>query len=117
MAPGRRIYEVNLLGTARVLGSVEAVLVPGSVAVCLASMAAYMAPVSGEVADVLDEPESSSFFDDLAALGIDVDQPQLAYVLSKQGVLRLVRRRAAAWGARGARLLSLSPGIVDTAMG
>ena len=117
MAPGRRIYEVNLLGTARVLRSMEAVLAPGSVAVCFASMAAHMARVSGEVGDVIDEPESPAFFDDLAALGIDVDQPQLAYVLSKQGVLRLVRRRAAVWGDRGARLLSLSPGIVDTGMG
>jgi NAD(P)-dependent dehydrogenase (short-subunit alcohol dehydrogenase family) len=28
-----------------------------------------------------------------------------------------VRRHAPAWGAKGARLVSLSPGIVDTGMG
>jgi NAD(P)-dependent dehydrogenase (short-subunit alcohol dehydrogenase family) len=32
-------------------------------------------------------------------------------------VIRLAVRAAAAWGARGARIVSLSPGIVDTGMG
>lgn len=117
MAPGRRIWEVNLLGTARVLDAFETTLVPGSVAVCFASMAGHMAPAPPELAPVLDDPQSPSFFDDLAAHGIDPDQPQLAYAFSKHAVLRLVRHRAATWGAKGARLLSLSPGIVDTGMG
>jgi NAD(P)-dependent dehydrogenase (short-subunit alcohol dehydrogenase family) len=117
MAPGRRIYEVNLVGTARVVDAFEAVVQPGSAALCFSSNSAYLAPLSAEVGAVLDEPESPSLFDDLAALGVDVDSPQMAYVCSKQGVQRLVRRRAVAWGARGGRLLSLSPGIIDTGMG
>jgi NAD(P)-dependent dehydrogenase (short-subunit alcohol dehydrogenase family) len=117
MAGGRRIYEVNLLGTARVLHAFEPSLAPGSVAVCFASMAAHMMPGSAAIDAVLDVPASPTFFDDLGALGLDVEQPQLAYALSKRGVVRLVRRLARAWGARGARLLSLSPGIVDTGMG
>jgi NAD(P)-dependent dehydrogenase (short-subunit alcohol dehydrogenase family) len=32
-------------------------------------------------------------------------------------VLRLARRTGAAWGSRGVRVCSLSPGIVDTPMG
>jgi NAD(P)-dependent dehydrogenase (short-subunit alcohol dehydrogenase family) len=43
--------------------------------------------------------------------------PAGAYALSKWGVQRLVVAQAPAWGRRGARLLSLSPGIVDTGMG
>lgn len=76
-----------------------------------------MAPLPAAVAPVLDAPSSPSFFADLAAAGVDVDEPTLAYIYSKAGVLRLVRRLAPAWGAKGARLLSLSPGIVDTGMG
>lgn len=117
MAQGRRIWEVNLLGTARVLDAFETTLVPGSVAVCFASMAGHIAPAPPGLAPVLDDPQSPSFFDDLAAQGVDPDQPQLAYAFSKHAVLRLVRHRAAAWGAKGARLLSLSPGIIDTGMG
>lgn len=117
MAQGRRIWDVNLLGTFRVLDAFEATLVPGSAAVCFASMAAHMVPVSPEMAVVLDDPMSPSFFDALAAQGIDPDEPHYAYALSKHAVLRLVSRRATAWGRKGARLLSLSPGIVDTGMG
>ena len=32
-------------------------------------------------------------------------------------MIRLVERRARAWGAAGARLVSLSPGVIDTPMG
>lgn len=117
MAPGRRIYEVNLIGMANVLEAFEPALVPGSVAVCFASMSAHMMPASPEVDAVLDDPASPTFFDDLAALGLDPDQSQIAYAVSKHGVVRLVRRLASAWGAHGARLLSLSPGIIDTGMG
>jgi NAD(P)-dependent dehydrogenase (short-subunit alcohol dehydrogenase family) len=117
MAPGRRIFEVNLVGTAHVLRAFEPTLGDGSVAVCFASMSAHMVPSSPEIDAVLDEPTSATFFDDLTALGLDVDQSQLAYALSKHGLVRLVRHQASAWGAHGARLLSLSPGIVDTGMG
>jgi NAD(P)-dependent dehydrogenase (short-subunit alcohol dehydrogenase family) len=117
MADGRRIYEVNLVGTARLLQVFESTLVPGSVAVCFASMAAHMLPASDEVDAVLDDPTSPTFFDDLDALGLEVDEPRLAYPISKRGVVRLVRRLAPAWGVHGARLLSLSPGIVDDGMG
>jgi NAD(P)-dependent dehydrogenase (short-subunit alcohol dehydrogenase family) len=117
MAGGRRIWEVNLLGTARVLRCFEPALGEGSAAVCFSSMSAHMIPSSPELEAVLDAPGSTAFFDDLAGLGIDPDQPQMAYALSKLGVRRLVGQRAKAWGQRGARLLSLSPGIIDTGMG
>lgn len=74
-------------------------------------------PATDAVDAALDDPLSAGFFDDLARLGLDPDEPALAYALSKRGVLRLVRRHAPAWGAKGARIVSLSPGIVDTPMG
>lgn len=117
MASGRRVFEVNLLGLERVIRGVERALGEGSAAVCFGSVAGHMLPASGPVDAVLDDPLSATFFDDLAAQGLDPDNPQLAYALSKRGVRRLVRRFAPAWGARGGRLLSLSPGIVDTGMG
>jgi NAD(P)-dependent dehydrogenase (short-subunit alcohol dehydrogenase family) len=117
MAEGRRIYDVNLIALASLLTAVEPTLVPGSVAVCFASMAGHMMPPSAEVDAILDDPASPTFFDQLAALGLDPDVSEFAYAISKAGVMRLVRRRAKQWGTRGARLLSLSPGIIDTGMG
>jgi NAD(P)-dependent dehydrogenase (short-subunit alcohol dehydrogenase family) len=117
MASGRPIYEVNLLGLERLVRAFEPAVGEGSAAVCFASVAGHLLPTSPEVSAVLDDPLSATFFDDLASHGFDPDNPDLAYALSKRGAIRLVRRHAPAWGARGARLLSLSPGIVDTGMG
>jgi NAD(P)-dependent dehydrogenase (short-subunit alcohol dehydrogenase family) len=117
MADGRRIFEVNLMGLERLVRALEPAAGTGTAAVCFGSMAGHMLPVSDELAAILDEPLAPSFFDELAARGLDPENPQLAYVLSKHGVRRLVARHAPAWGARGARILSLSPGIVDTGMG
>jgi NAD(P)-dependent dehydrogenase (short-subunit alcohol dehydrogenase family) len=117
MAPGPRIYDVNLRGTAHVLDAFLEFAGPGSAAVCFASTAGHMMDVS-QYAPALDEPLAAEFSDRLHAIGGDaVDDPAMAYVLSKAGVMRLVRKRAAAWGKRGARLVSISPGIIDTPMG
>jgi NAD(P)-dependent dehydrogenase (short-subunit alcohol dehydrogenase family) len=80
-------------------------------------MAGHMMPPSAEVEAILDDPTSPGFFGALDALGLDSDNSEFAYAISKTGVIRLVRKRAVAWGRRGARLLSLSPGIIDTGMG
>jgi NAD(P)-dependent dehydrogenase (short-subunit alcohol dehydrogenase family) len=116
MAPGRTVLDINLRGTARVLAAAEPLLRPGAVGVCFASISGYRFPETPEVMRVLEDPLADDFFDALVALGIDVDQGSLAYSASKRGVMRLVRSKAAPWGARGARILSLSPAINDTPM-
>jgi NAD(P)-dependent dehydrogenase (short-subunit alcohol dehydrogenase family) len=116
MANGRKIFEVNLIGTARVLAAVEPLLRPGSVGVCFASMSGYRVPDRPELMAILDDPLSDRFFDAFAEIGLDPDSPQLAYPTSKRGVHRLVRRLCPIWGAHGARILSVSPGINDTPM-
>jgi NAD(P)-dependent dehydrogenase (short-subunit alcohol dehydrogenase family) len=117
MAGGHRIYEVNLRATTRMIDAVEARLTDGSVGVVVASMAAHLVPSDPTVDAILDRPEADDFFDQLDALGLASDDPSFAYALSKQGVVRLVRRRAVAWGRQGARLVSVSPGIIATDMG
>jgi NAD(P)-dependent dehydrogenase (short-subunit alcohol dehydrogenase family) len=115
MAPGRQILDVNLVGTARVLRAAEPRLRPGTVAVCVASQSGYMVPEDEALFAALENPLSPSFFDDLAEL-FDLESSSLCYQASKRGVHRLVRKTAKSWGARGARILSLSPGINDTPM-
>lgn len=117
MAPGRRIFEVDIVGPARLVHVFEPLAGEGSVAVLLASMAGHMFPAMEEVDRILDDPLAPSVLDDLAAAGVDVDEPGMAYGISKRSLMRLVRRSAPAWGARGARIVSLSPGIIDTPMG
>ena len=70
MAPGRRILEVNLVGTARTLAAVEPHLRPGSVGICFASMSGYRVPPNRELDAVLDDPLSDDFFDRLDRPGL-----------------------------------------------
>jgi NAD(P)-dependent dehydrogenase (short-subunit alcohol dehydrogenase family) len=116
MAPGRRIYQVNLMGTERVLRSVEPLIGPGAVAVCFASLSGHRIPESPELMAVLEDPLTEGFFERLHDAGVNPDNAPLAYSVSKRGVMRLVWRRAKPWGTLGARILSLSPGSTDTAM-
>lgn len=116
MANGKRIFEVNLIGMARVLDAVEPLLRPGSVGVLFASMSGHRVPERDDLLAVLDDPLAPGFFEAIEALGLDPDAPQFAYPVSKRGVHRQARVRCAAWGARGARILSVSPGINDTPM-
>jgi NAD(P)-dependent dehydrogenase (short-subunit alcohol dehydrogenase family) len=114
-APGRRILGVNLTGVARVLRAAEPLLGEGSVGIVVASQSGYMVPDVPEMFAVIDDPLAPDFVDKLSNF-IDVDVPSLAYQLSKRGVHRMVRRLARAWGQKGARILSVSPGINDTPM-
>jgi NAD(P)-dependent dehydrogenase (short-subunit alcohol dehydrogenase family) len=116
MANGRRIFEVNLLGYAKLLAAVEPLLHEGSVGVIFSSESGYAAPATPELVEVLDDPLASDFFDRITALGMDPDHPSFAYSVSKLGVHRLARNLVFAWGAKGARIVSVSPGINDTPM-
>jgi NAD(P)-dependent dehydrogenase (short-subunit alcohol dehydrogenase family) len=115
MAAGRRVLEINLLGTARVLAAAEPLLRPGSVGVCFASQSGYMVPETPPLFARLEDPLAEGFFDEIGKY-FDVDNAALAYQVSKRGVQRLVRKSASVWGRRGARILPLSPGINDTPM-
>lgn len=66
---------------------------------------------------ILDAPLEPGFLDAIeAAVGEPVNS-QLAYQLSKSSLNRMVQRRAGAWGVRGLRINSLSPGLIATPMG
>jgi NAD(P)-dependent dehydrogenase (short-subunit alcohol dehydrogenase family) len=69
-----------------------------------------------EIGAVLDDPMSPTFFDDLAGVGVDLDDGLASYSWSKLGVIRMVRKYATPWGRRGGRIMSLSPGIIETPM-
>jgi NAD(P)-dependent dehydrogenase (short-subunit alcohol dehydrogenase family) len=110
------IFEVNLRGTARVLSAVDPLVGEGTSAVCFASAAAYAVLDRPEILTVLDDPMSGRLLDALADAGVDLDDGLDCYGWSKRGVQLLVSRLASAWGARGARIMSLSPGVIDTPM-
>jgi NAD(P)-dependent dehydrogenase (short-subunit alcohol dehydrogenase family) len=115
-APGRRILEVNVAGVARVFRAAEPLLRKGTVGVAVASQSGYMVPEAPELFAAIDDNLAPDMIDNVAKF-VDVDNSSLCYQLSKRAVHRMARRLSFAWGAKGARILSLSPGITDTPMG
>lgn len=116
MATPRRIVEVNLLGTVQLLDAFEPLVTPGSAAVCFSSMAGYLPLefVGAELTELIADPRAAGFLDTAAGL---LSDSGLAYAWSKKGVQLEAAHAAVRWGRHGGRVLSLSPGLIDTPMG
>jgi NAD(P)-dependent dehydrogenase (short-subunit alcohol dehydrogenase family) len=117
MANPRRIFEVDLVGTQVLLDSFMPLVGPGSVAVCFASSAAHQISLLGPQPDLdtyIEDPLAPGFLD---AVDAHFDDSGIAYAWAKRGVIRAAARASLAWGPRGGRVISLSPGMIDTGMG
>lgn len=117
MGDAHRILTVNLVATAQLLERLLPLAGEGTVAVCISSQAAYFVGrgMKPETAAVIDDPLAPDFLARLEAAAGDVATGSHgAYGLSKWGVQRLIVKQAPVWGSRGARLVSISPGIVET---
>jgi len=120
MADWREVLTVDLIGTSFVVDALRPLATEGTSVVCFASISASLAiPEVDQPADpVLDEPQNAEFLERLReAVGPALEDSGMAYTWAKRGVHRLVRREAAAFGRVGARICSVTPGIIDTPMG
>jgi NAD(P)-dependent dehydrogenase (short-subunit alcohol dehydrogenase family) len=117
-ASAEAILAVDLLGTALVLEEFGEVIAPGGAGVAIASMAGHMFPaLTAEQEHALAHTPSGEL------LGLEFVSPQkitdsgIAYGIAKQANHTRVRAASAHWGRRGARINSISPGIISTPMG
>jgi NAD(P)-dependent dehydrogenase (short-subunit alcohol dehydrogenase family) len=111
----RQIYKVNLLGTALVIDAFAVLASERTALVAISSMAAYRAPVPKDVETALATVPTADLLA-LPAVDLDSADSSYAYHLSKRGAQLRVRAAAASWGKVGARINSISPGIIATSM-
>jgi NAD(P)-dependent dehydrogenase (short-subunit alcohol dehydrogenase family) len=109
--------RVDLAAVAQLLHAFLACVVPGSAAVCLASISGHMGAFDAAMDAVLDDPLAADFESRFELLAGDAPDSGATYRLAKRGVIRLCERATVDWGARGGRVVSLSPGLIDTGMG
>ncbi len=117
-ASAEAILAVDLLGTALVLEEFGEVIAPGGAGVVIASMAGHMfPPLTAEQEQALAHTPATEL------LGLEfvgpqkITEPGIAYGIAKQANHIRVRAASAHWGRRGARINSISPGIISTPMG
>jgi NAD(P)-dependent dehydrogenase (short-subunit alcohol dehydrogenase family) len=109
------ILKVDLYGTALVLEEFGNVIAPGGAGVVIASMSGHrLPPLSAEQNAVLATTPVEALLD-LPMLQLDQIKDSLhAYQLSKRGNSLRVMAEAVRWGKRGARVNTISPGIIIT---
>ena len=115
MAPPERVLAVDLYGSAVVFEEFRRVIAPGGAGLIISSMAGHMAaPLSKED----DHALAFTPADELLALpvlsGEAIPNSMVAYIVSKQANHVRVQAESIKWGERGARVNSISPGIIAT---
>ena len=114
MASPIRILEVDMLGTDHVLSAFLPLADEGTGAICIASMAGYMAGMSPELEHALATVATEDL---LSTLGpVDDLDFGASYCMAKRVNQLRGEQAAGAWGARGARVVTISPGIISTPM-
>lgn len=115
MAPVDKLLAIDLYGAAVVFDEFRSVVAPGGAALIISSMAGHMMrPMPEE-----DERQLAlAPADELLTLSClqpaAVPNPMVAYMVAKRANFLRVQAEAVAWGARGARVNAISPGIVVT---
>lgn len=111
------VLAVDLLGVAHILESFGTVISSGGAGVVIGSMAAHLLPpLSYEQQAAIAQTPAADLLT-LPFLDPDnVEQPGVAYAIAKQACLVRVRAASRAWGARSARINSISPGTIITPM-
>ena len=114
-APIEAILKVDLYGTAVLLEEVGQVIAEGGVGVTISSQSGHRMPA---LTPEEDELLATTPTEEL--LSLDILQPQNirdtlhAYQLAKRCNVKRVMAEAVKWGQRGARINSISPGIIVT---
>jgi NAD(P)-dependent dehydrogenase (short-subunit alcohol dehydrogenase family) len=111
------ILKVDLLGTALMLDSFAPAMAPGGAGVFIASMAGTLFSLDADVERLLATSPTNELLSlselSLAAL----PDPGTAYGIAKRANQLRVRAASLDWGRQGARVNSISPGIISTPMG
>ena len=117
-ASAAAILRVDLAGAAFMLEEFGQVVAHGGAGIVISSMAGYLAaPLDAEQESALAQTPA----DHLLLLPFVnpeiVTDPTVAYGLAKRANQLRIQRASLTWGEHGARVNSISPGIVSTPMG
>jgi NAD(P)-dependent dehydrogenase (short-subunit alcohol dehydrogenase family) len=114
-ANSRDIFAIDLVGTAHVIDCFLDVASPGTSLVCVASMAGHRQRVDPALECELATIPTDRLFD-INLFDLGGADTTFAYHVAKRGVQLRVAAASLAWGRKGARVNSLSPGVIWTPM-
>lgn len=107
-------FNIDLLGADNLIKKTHEIAEKGTVLILIASMMGHVVPANPAYDEFLKFPRKEGALD--ALVKITDGRSDLAYNFSKRGVHLMVKEHAVEFGKKGARLLSISPGIIMTPM-
>ncbi|WP_226064627.1 SDR family oxidoreductase [Kaistella polysaccharea] len=110
----KKIYTIDLVASEILVDAFYDLAAENSVAVLLSSMMGHDVPENIAYDLALQNPQDSGSFETVNQF---VDgSSDLMYNFAKRGVLLLTQKNVNKWGEKGARIVSVSPGVIETAM-
>jgi NAD(P)-dependent dehydrogenase (short-subunit alcohol dehydrogenase family) len=113
----RDVYRVNWIGAVQVADALLPLASQGTAALFVSSFGGYRRQLSDEMVQILDNPLAPDFFERVEASLGETPTPSFAYQSGKGAMIRMCQLRARQWAARGARIVSMSAGMIATPMG
>jgi NAD(P)-dependent dehydrogenase (short-subunit alcohol dehydrogenase family) len=110
----QQLFSINYTGTVNVLEAFHRFVGPGTVAICMSSVGAHRTSGMAAVDEILLRHRGPDLWSHVAEVATDLAR---TYAVAKRGVMLECEVRAAEWGQRGGRVVSISPGNFDTEMG
>ena len=110
----KKVYTIDLVGTEILIDAFYDLAIENSVAVLFSSMMAYTVPADEKYDTALENPQAPGSFETVSQF---VDgSSDIMYNFAKRGVQLLSIKNADKWGSKGARIVTVSPGVIETEM-
>ena len=110
----KKVYTINLVATEILIDAFYGLATENSVVVLLSSMMAHTVPPSEKYDGSLKNPQEAGSFETVSQF-VNGNSDTM-YDFTKRGVHLLTKKNANKWGRKGARIVSVSPGVIETAM-
>jgi len=108
------VFDINLLGTYNLVEEFYNIAPKDSVIIVLSSMMGHMIPANAQYDKYLLNPKQEGAFEEIARY-IDGSADTM-YNFTKRGVLLITKDNTMRMGKKGARIVSISPGVIMTPM-
>ncbi len=109
-----KTFIIDLLGTKNIVEAALKVAEKDMVVVLISSMMGYVIPANPDLEALMMNPEKEESMK--ALVEMCKGDSNVAYNMSKRGVQVMAEKYATAFGKKGARIVSVSPGIIMTPM-
>lgn len=111
----KKVFDIDLVGTDIIIEEFYKTAVKDSVLILFSSIMGHTIPPNAQYDEALLDPQNEISFSTVNRFVND--DADIMYNFAKRGVLLLCKENALRYGQKGARIVSVSPGVIMTPMG